>query len=185
MVFVVLFTKHTRDDNRQAKGDAEGYASPQRTALDFSWMLIFMLFLQSEWSLLPLARPAVCWQSRVTGNLGAAKAQWQIAGRRVSGNKRTTTKSAVQGWVWAALTQTQPLTTAFLEQFVTSECAGHSALRWGRAGGRRIHGDDIIAFSFPCALAPVTAFCFELRLGKNFFCFIVSQERVLVQALYS
>lgn len=59
-----------------------------------------------------------------------------------------------------------------------------AAVQFG-AGDIGIHGDDVIAFSLPCALAPVTAFCFQLRLGKNFFCFIVSQERVLVQALYS
>lgn len=55
-----------------------------------------------------------------------------MAGRRVGGNKGTTTNSTVQtweqGWIRSAVTQAHPLTLAFRERFLVSEYDGHSAV---------------------------------------------------------
>lgn len=107
-------------------------------------------FSQLEWLWLPLAEPAVCCQSQVTGNLQAARAQWQMGDRCVGGNEGTTTKSTAQkweqGWVWSALTQTHSRTLVFLEQFLISECDGHRAFWEVAVGGklRNIHRNEII-----------------------------------------
>lgn len=106
-----------------------------------------------------------------------AKGRWEIRGQQPNPLCRNGSRDGSdQHWH-----RHTPLTLAFLEWFLISEYDGHSTV-WGGCIG--IHRDDDIAL-FPCALASVTTFCFEFRLGQNFFCFIVSQERVLIQALCS